>query len=116
MGFCAPFEVIFLKSKFPLVSIWGLQFELQEIHDKETFQYFLLYFGYILRRNWHYFWPNIWPNIRPKISANAAEYSVSAETGFSRFGRTLDKMVFDQSLVVCAICFTLSLGFECHMT
>ena len=35
--------------------------------------------------NRHYFWPNI----RPKVSANAAEYSVSAETRFFSFGRTL---------------------------
>ena len=33
----------------------------------------------------HYFRPNI----RPKVSANVAEYSISAETRFSRFGRTL---------------------------
>ena len=35
--------------------------------------------------NRHYFRPNI----RPKVSADVAEYSVSAETRFSSFGRTL---------------------------
>ena len=39
--------------------------------------------------NRHYFWPNI----RPKVSANAAEYSVSAETRFFSFGRTLIRTV-----------------------
>ena len=34
------------------------------------------------------------PNIRPKVSANLAEYSVSAETRFTSFGRTLEPSQF----------------------
>ena len=77
-------------NSFWYVHNWNCNLNCKRNMIKELSNTFCSILATHLRRNWHYFRPNI----RPKVSANVAEYSVSAETRFFRFGRTLIFMNF----------------------